>query len=121
MDTKELEKQVKENGGEYSDEIIEKVHKLAEVDLKMKSAMDEIEKLSVTDFHLHNALAGRVNELVTKACEEGAGDSDGAEDSSLKGKHERSVPNQPIKVEVHLVKAPPVPLGLMALMDFLLS
>jgi DNA anti-recombination protein RmuC len=126
MDTNELESKIREAGGEKSEEIIEKVRKLAKVDATIKGQMDEIENICGNDVDKHNKLATEINELVSEIC-------DSSEDSDLKGKHEKPESEKTtgrnaqvdITVKVIPVKSiavmPRLPLALMALMDFLNS
>ena len=130
MDTNELESKIREAGGEKSEEIIEKVRKLAKVDARIKGQMDEIENICGNDVEKHNQLATEINQLVSEVCD--SSDSD-PEDSDLKGKHEKPESEKPasrdaqvdITVKVVPVKSiavmPRLPLALMALMDFLNS
>ena len=115
-DAKKLEVEVRKYGGENGEEIIESVRKLAEVDVKIKSQMDEIERIDETLANKHNELADRINELLDSACKKDESES-GSEDDP--GKSEKpSECKKAVKVEVHLVKVPAPP-PVFALLDYL--
>ncbi len=73
------EREVKINGGKYSDEIIESVRALAEVDIEIKQMLDEIERVDDELIRRHNELADKINSLVILAT--GSNNTDEAEES----------------------------------------
>lgn len=123
MDTEKLEEKVKEIGGESGNEIIDAVRELAKVDVEIKNALDEIERIAEDLPARHNELADKINDLVRKVCEKNE------EPAEEHGKHEKDSepPRRTVKVEVNvvpvraMVPVPRMPLALMALLDFLNS
>ena len=76
-DKKRLEEQIRKVGGRYAEEIIGLVRALAEVDVRIKDELDEIERVSESLVRRHNELADRIDALVRKAVDEdGGGESD---------------------------------------------
>lgn len=71
------EREVKKTGGKYSDEIIESVRALAEVDIEIKQMLDEIERVDDELIRRHNKLADKINSLVILAT--GSNNTDEAE------------------------------------------
>ncbi len=65
-----IEEQVKLYGGKYADELIQLVRELAEIDIRIKREMDEVERLDDDLIQRHNELADRINDLVDKSVEE---------------------------------------------------
>ncbi len=124
-DAKKLEVEVRKYAGEDGDEIIESVRKLAEVDLKIKSQMDEIERIDEDLPAKHNELADKINGLIDKVCEDqGDSDAEGELKEPEPKKEERPKKTHTIHVIVHQmppVITPRIPWALMALMDFLNS
>lgn len=127
-----LELEVKKYASEDGDEIIEAIRKLADVDVKIKNAMDEIERIPEGLPEVHDQLADKINGLVKKVCEENES-KEPTGDSDAKGKHEEpeskvseEKPNKVHTINVVVTRMPPVvvpriPWALMALMDFLNS
>lgn len=76
-DKKRLEEQIRKVGGRYAEEIIGLVRTLAEVDVRIKDELDEIERVSESLVRRHNELADRIDALVRKAVD---GDSGGEPD-----------------------------------------
>ena len=113
-DAKKLEVEVKRYSGENGEEIIESVRKLAEVDVKIKSQMDEIERIDEDLANKHNELADKINELIDSACEKKDEESGECKEQSDKPTECKKA----VKVEVHLVKVPAPP-PVFALLDFL--
>lgn len=127
-----LELEVKKYASEDGDEIIEAIRKLADVDVKIKNAMDEIERIPEDLPEVHDQLADKINDLVKKVCEKNESEEPTG-DSDAKGKHEE--PESKVSEErankVHTINvivtrmqpvvAPRIPWALMALMDFLNS
>ena len=123
MDTKKLEQEVKKYSGDDGEEIIEAIRKLAAVDVEINNSLDEIERIKDGLPEKHNELADQINDLVKKVCEKKEEEPSESDDSDAEGdceKPERTA-KKIVKVEVHVVKTPPMPLALMALMDFLNS
>lgn len=76
-DKKRLEEQIRKVGGRYAEEIIGLVKTLAEVDVRIKDELDEIERVSENLVRRHNELADRIDALVRKAVDEDdVGESD---------------------------------------------
>ena len=63
---KRLEEKVKLYGGQHAEEIILSVRELAEIDVMIKTALDEIESIDDKFVRKHNELADRINDLVRK-------------------------------------------------------
>ena len=77
--TEKLEREVNRVGGEYGTEIIASVKALAEVDIEIKSMLDEIERIDDELIRRHNELADKINSLVILAT--GSNNTDEAEES----------------------------------------
>ena len=124
-DAKKLEVEVKKYAGDDGEEIIEAVRKLAEVDLKIKSQMDEIERIDEDLPAKHNELADKINGLIDKVCDD-QGDSDAEGEQKEPEPKKEEKPNKVHTIHVVVQRMPPVvhsriPWALMALMDFLNS
>ena len=66
-DKKRPEEQIRKVGGRYAEEIIGLVRTLAEVDVRIKDELDEIERVSESLVRRHNELADRINSLIAKS------------------------------------------------------
>lgn len=116
--TEKLENKVKEMSGSTADEILAAVKELAAVDVEIKNALDEIERIKDGLPEKHNLLADKINRLVEEVA-----------NGEPKGKHEKEDEPKPepdpevkkVRVHVQVVKAPPVPVSMMMLMNWLLS
>ena len=67
VSTERLEEKVKRFSGEFGDEIIGSVRALAEVDVRIKEAMDGIEKLDEELVRKHNGLTDRITDLIGRS------------------------------------------------------
>ena len=110
MEKETLVQKIKEASGNSSDEIIAKVKELAAVDIKIKSACDEIESIEQELCDKHNELAEQINALINKV-------ASGEEEPPEKKKTSTGK----VKIEVRVVKAPAFNPALFALMNFLLN
>ena len=71
MNQKEIiEERVRKVGGQYAEEIIESVKKLAEIDVSLKNSMDEIERLDDVLVRRHNEISDRINDLIRQSVDE---------------------------------------------------
>ena len=64
--TEIIEEQVKKYGGQHAEEIIQFVKELAEIDVRIKQDMDNIERFDSELISKHDELADRINDLVGK-------------------------------------------------------
>ncbi len=103
MDTKKtIEERVRKYGGEFADEILEAVKALAEVDMKIKETLDEIERLDDELVQRHNELADKINGLVEKSVEAN-GDAEPEEKLALREEADQKS-DMTIKVEIRVTK-----------------
>ena len=87
--TEKLEREVNKIGGEYGTEIIASVKALAEIDVEIKSMLDEIERIDDELVQRHNELADIINSLIVKAVDNNdAEEAEESPDSQEKGNQE---------------------------------
>ena len=96
-----LDKEVKRIGGDRGDEIIGALKALAEIDVKLKDSLDEIERLDEEMVKKHNELADRINDLVRQVTgEDGSDDTDETVDSINGSGRDHDIK---VKVEIHII------------------
>ncbi len=104
MNTAEnLEREIKKTGGKQADEIIKTVKELAGIDVKIKDAMDEIERIDDDLVRKHNELADRINGIVESIFTET--DNDESELSIDQEKEQES--DLRIRIEMRIVNMTP--------------
>ena len=102
MDSKErLEREVMRAGGEHGGEIIESVKALAEIDIRIKGILDEIERLDEELVRKHNEIADRINSLIEKSVD--GNSDDGAEELLCRKESNQSCPLK-IEMEIHVTE-----------------
>ncbi len=95
-----IEEQVKKFGGQHAEEIIQSVKTLAEVDVEIKTAMDEIERIDDELFRRHNDLVDRINRLIKDAFS----DSDEAENTFSDQNRTDGNCDMKIRAEIRITK-----------------
>ena len=103
-DKKRLEEQIRKVGGRYAEEIIRLVRTLAEVDVRIKDELDEIERVSESLVRRHNELADRIDAMVRKALDE---DDSGESDEPIGSPDEPGVESEKqIRFELRIIGMP---------------
>ena len=96
-----IEEQIRRAGGPYADRIIKMVRQIAEIDVKIKSDLDEIERVDDGLVRKHNDLADRINDLIRKSVNE-AGCSESDEGIVSPGEEERECAGR-MRLEIQLI------------------
>ncbi len=95
-----LEREIKKMSGERSEEIINAVRDLAEIDVMIKEAMDEIERFDADLVRRHNELADMINGMVERVVTEtDIDDQADSQDSFCENE-----PDLQIRVELRVIK-----------------
>ena len=98
-----LEREIKKVSGDRSEEIINAVRSLAEIDIEIKAALDEIERIDEDLVRRHNELADRINGIVESVAEENGMD----EQSATTNNQRKNDTCLMIRVEVQIAKDTP--------------
>ena len=102
-DVRILEEKVRQYSEKYGEDIIGSVKALAEIDIRIKGFLDEIERLDDELVRQHNDLADKINSMIKRAVDENSNGEEPDDSGCSAGEKTDLV----VKMDIRIVRISP--------------